>query len=95
MTVFKLALTNLAMWMRDHFFHATYAHTTWLRLLPFFSLSGRVRWERDRVYVEMRTFNNLQLNCDLLAVCQRVKAFQPQLLDGRLLTLYASSSPFT
>jgi hypothetical protein len=28
MTVCKLALTNLAMWVRDHFFPSTYAHAT-------------------------------------------------------------------
>ncbi len=94
MTVCKLALANLAMWVRDRFFPSTYAHATWLRLLPFFRLSGRVRWERARVQVEMRPFNNRQLNRDLLAVCQRVNEFQPRLPDGRLLTLYVSSSPF-
>jgi len=93
MTVCKLALANLAMWVRDRFFPSTYAHATWLRLLPFFRLSGRVRWERARVQVEMRPFNNRQLNRDLLAVCQRVNEFQPRLPDGRLLTLYVSSSP--
>jgi hypothetical protein len=95
MTVCKLALANLAMWVRDRFFPSTYAHATWLRLLPFFRLSGRVRWERARVQVEMRPFNNRQLNRDLLAVCQRVNEFQPRLPDGRLLTLYVSSSPFS
>ena len=37
MTVCKLALANLAMWVRDRFFPATYAHATWQRLLPFFA----------------------------------------------------------
>jgi len=40
MTVCKLALTNLAMWVRDRFFPATYAHATWQRLQPFFRLEG-------------------------------------------------------
>jgi hypothetical protein len=90
MTVCKLAL---AMWVRDRFFPSTYVHATWLRLLPFFRLSGRVRWERACVQVEMRPFNNRQLNRDLLAVCQRVNEFQPRLPDGSPLTLYVSSSP--
>ncbi len=50
MTVCKLALANLAMWVRDRFFPATYAHATWQRLLPFFAYlvvcSGDGRWSR-------------------------------------------------
>ncbi len=34
MTVCKVALANLVMWSRDHYFPATYAHATWQRLLP-------------------------------------------------------------
>ncbi len=49
MIVCKLALANLAMWVRDRFFPATYAHATWQRLLPFFRLSGRVQWGREVV----------------------------------------------
>ncbi len=40
MTICKLALTNLAMWVRDRFFPSTYAHATWQRLQPFFRLEG-------------------------------------------------------
>jgi hypothetical protein len=94
MTVCKLALTNLAMWVRDRFFPSTYAHATWQRLLLFFRLPGRVFWDREVVQVELRPFNNRQLNRDLLVVCQRVNEFQPKLPDGRLLILHASSSPF-
>ena len=39
MTVCKVALANLAMWARDHYFPASYAHATWQRLLPFFPTS--------------------------------------------------------
>ena len=94
MTVCKLALTNLAMWVRDRFFPSTYAHATWQRLLPFFRLPGRVQWGREVVQVEVRPFNNRQLNRDLLAVCQRVNEVQPRLPDGRLLILHAPSLPF-
>ncbi len=94
MTVCKLALANLAMWVRDHFFPATYAHATWHRLLPFFQLPGRVQWGSDVVQVEVRPFNNRQLTRDLLAVCQRVNELRPRLPDGRALILHASSSPF-
>ena len=94
MTVCKVALANLAMWVRDRFFPSTYAHATWQRLLPFFRLSGRVQCGREVVQVEIRPFNNRQLNRDLLAVCQRVNEIQPRLPDGRLLILHAPSSPF-
>jgi hypothetical protein len=39
MTVFKVALANLAMRVRDQYFPASYANATWLRLLPFFRFS--------------------------------------------------------
>jgi hypothetical protein len=42
MTVCKVALANLAMWVRDHYFPASYAHATWRRLLPFFQLPGTI-----------------------------------------------------
>jgi hypothetical protein len=94
MTVCKLALANLAMWVRDRFFPSTYAHATWQRLLPFFRLPGQVLWGREVVSVELRPFNNRQLKRDLLAVCQRVNEVQPRLPDGRLLILHTPSSPF-
>jgi len=31
----KVALVNLGMWVRDQYFPACYAHTTWSRLRPF------------------------------------------------------------
>jgi hypothetical protein len=94
MTICKVALANLVMWVRDRFFPATYAHATWQRLLPFFRLPGRVLWGREVVEVEVRSFNNRQLTRDLLAVCQRVNELQPKLPDGRILILHAPSSPF-
>ena len=94
MTACKLALANLAMWIRDRFFPSTYAHATWQRLQPFFRLPGRIQWGHDTVHVDLHPFNNRQLTRDLLAVCQRVNEMQPRLPDGRLLILHAPSSPF-
>jgi hypothetical protein len=85
MTVLKLALANLGMWVRDQYFPATYAHATWNRLMPFFQLPGRVTAEKHVVWVELRLFNDRQLNRDLQAICQRVAVAQPRLPDGRLL----------
>ena len=47
MTVCKLALANLVMWTRDHYFPQTYAHATWGRLSPFFQLPGLVTVDRS------------------------------------------------
>ena len=93
MTVCKLALANLVMWVRDRFFPSSYAYASWQRLQPFFRLPGRIQWSHDTVHVDLRPFNNRQLTRDLLAVCQRVNEIQPRLPDGRLLILHALSSP--
>ncbi|HEY6285401.1 MAG TPA: hypothetical protein VIX20_07055, partial [Ktedonobacteraceae bacterium] len=93
MTVCKLALANLVMWVRDRFFPSSYAYATWQRLQPFFRLPGRIQWSHDTVHVDLRPFNNRHLTRDLLAVCQRVNEIQPRLPDGRLLILHALSSP--
>ncbi len=87
MTVCKVALANLAMWTRDHFFPDDYAHATWKRLAPFFDLPGRVTWEHATVRVELRPFNDQQLTRDLRALCARVNTQAPHLPDGRQLVL--------
>ena len=85
MTVCKLALANLAMWTRDHYFPSTYAHATWERLAPFFHLPGVVVSTLHTVSVELRPFNDRQYNRDLVALCQRINERQVRLPDGRLL----------
>jgi len=85
MTVCKLALTNLVMWTRDHYFPQTYAHATWGRLLPFFQLPGLVTVDQSAVSVTFRPFNDRQLNEDLTILCQRVSKAPPHLPDGRQL----------
>lgn len=83
--VMKVALTNLGMWTRDHWFPAAYAHATWHRLEPFFRLPGHVVYGADTVHVELRPFNNHQLNGDIAAVCASVLESRPHLPDGRRL----------
>ena len=85
MTVCKLALVNVAMHVRDHYFPAAYAQATWARLLPFFRLPGRIVWGATTVHVTVRPFNDRQLTRDLAQLCERVRAVQPRLPDGRLL----------
>jgi hypothetical protein len=87
MTVCKVALTNLAMWVRDRYFPPTYAHATWSRLTPFFRLPGRIIRGPTTVQVELRPFNDRQLNRDLMKICTRVNQLQPALPDGRRLVL--------
>lgn len=87
MTVLKLALANLGMWVREQYFPATYAHATWSRLAPFFRLPGRVTQGKQTVWVELHPFNDRQLNRDLRVVCERVTAAQLSLPDGRRLCL--------
>jgi hypothetical protein len=89
MTVFKVTLANLAMWVRDQYFPASYAHATWLRLLPFFRLSGTVTRDATTVRVMLRPFNDRALNRDLAVLCQRVNSASPRLPDGRRLCFMA------
>src|SRR5690242_14110964 len=83
MTTLKLALANLGMWVRERWFPPSYAHATWVRLLPFLRLPGKITWGTDRVAVELQTFNDRQLTRELGIVCQRVAAAHPGLPDGR------------
>src|SRR5437588_672130 len=85
MTVCKLALANLAMWVRDRCFPASFAHATWARLAPFFQLPGTLTSSRHIVSVQLRPFNDRQYNRDLSLLCQRVNEKQLHLPDGRRL----------
>ncbi|MCA1597657.1 MAG: hypothetical protein LC769_01320 [Chloroflexi bacterium] len=93
MTVCKVALANLGMWVRDRYFPADYAHATWQRLAPFFQVPGQVTWERERVRVDLRPFNDRHLTRDLHALCERVTAAAPRLPDGRHLVMTVAARP--
>ncbi len=90
MTVCKVALVNLVMWTRDHYFPLSYAHATWKRLAPFFHLPGRVTRGPRAVSVALRPFNDRHLNHDLVALCERVNQASLQLPDGRQLLFSVS-----
>jgi hypothetical protein len=92
MTICKLALTNLAMWVRDRYFPADYAHATWHRLVPFFQLPGRVTFSPEQVQVELRPFNDRRLNRDLAQVGERLTAAPLCLPDGRHLVVTLPSA---
>ncbi len=87
MTVMKMALTNLAMWVRDHCFPTSYAHAGWARLQPFFQLHGTIHSEADQIRVQLRPFNDRALNRDLQALCAQVAEQPLQLPDGQRLML--------
>jgi hypothetical protein len=93
MTVFKVALANVLMWTRDHYFPESFAHATWQRLAPFFHLPGLVVPGPKTVCVELRPFNDRQYNRDLVILCERVNAAAPQLPDGRRLLFQVRAMP--
>ena len=93
MTVFKVALANVVMWTRDHYFPESFAHATWQRLAPFFHLPGLVVPGPTTVCVELRPFNDRQYNRDLVRLCERVNAAAPQLPDGRRLLFQVRDGP--
>jgi hypothetical protein len=86
MTVCKVAVANLAMWVRDRYFPASYAQVTWKRLLPFFQLPGTITHHAQTVQLELRPFNDRALNRDLAILCERVNQASPHLPDGRRLS---------
>ena len=95
MTVFKVALANLAMWVRDSYFPASYARAAWKRLLPFFQLSGTITHHAQMVQVGLRPFNDRALNRDLAILCERVNQASPHLPDVHVLAhLWCSRAGF-
>lgn len=84
-TVCKVALANLGMWVRDRYIPAEHAHADWQRLQVFFQLPGRVQWGSECVEVELKPFNDRTLNRDLLMPCTKVAQDPPYLPDGRRL----------
>jgi hypothetical protein len=91
MTVCKVALANLAMWVRDRYFPLSYAQATWKRLLPFFQLPGTITLHEHLVQVELRPFNDRALNRDLAMLCERGNQASPHLPDGRRLSFTIGS----
>ncbi len=92
MTIYKVALANLAMWVRDRYFPPSYAHATWRRLLPFFQLPGMITCDAATIQVHLSPFNDRALNRDLALLCERVNQASPRLPDGRLLSFTIRST---
>lgn len=87
MTLFKVALANLGMWVRDHYFGESYQHCSWQRLLPFFKVSGRITTMEGEVQLEICAFNNRDLARDVEEVCRNVNTRGAILPDGRRLVM--------
>jgi hypothetical protein len=64
MTLFKMGLANVGMWVRDHYFGESYQHCGWQRLLPFFKLAGWVTTTASQVHLEFCALNNRALGRD-------------------------------
>src|SRR5438445_5240232 len=87
MTLFKVGLANIGMWVRDQYFGESYQHCGWQRLLPFFKLGGWVTTTASEVQLEFCAFNNRALVRDLEELCHKVNAASPTLPDGRRLVM--------
>jgi hypothetical protein len=83
MTLLKVGLANLGMWVRDQYFGESYRHCSWQRLLPFFKLGGRIITTEGEVKLEMCAFNSQDLARDVAEVCRNVNAYGVNLPDGR------------
>jgi len=87
MTLLKVGLANLGMWVRDHYFGESYQHCGWQRLLPFFKLSGWITETTSEVQLAFCAFNNRALVRDLEEVCRNVNTSGAILPDGRQLVV--------
>jgi hypothetical protein len=87
MTLLKVGLANLGMWVRDQYFGEDYQRCGWQRLLPFFKLGGWMTATASQVKLELCAFNNRALVRDLEEVCRNVNTRGATLPDGRRLVI--------
>lgn len=87
MTLFKLGLANLGMWVREEYFGKSYDHCGWQRLWPFFKLGGWITKTANEVQLDVCAFNNRALVRDLAELCCKVNASNVLLPDGRRLVM--------
>jgi len=87
MTLLKVGLANLGMWVRDHYFGESYQSCGWERLVPFFQLSGWVTATQTEVKLDFSPFNHRGMGRDLQDLCRKVNTDGAYLPDGRRLVL--------
>jgi len=85
MTLLKVGLANLGMWVRDHYFGESYQSCGWERLLPFFQLSGWVTAMETEVRLDFSPFNHRAMGRDRQDLCRKVNTSGVHLPDGRRL----------
>jgi hypothetical protein len=93
MSCLVVALANLGMWVGEQYFPSSYGGARWKRLAPFFKLGGWVRQDLQTIQVNLRGFNNSELNRDLREVCEKVNIAQLKMADGRQLLLGIEELP--
>ncbi len=86
MTLLKVGLANLGMWLRDHYLES-YQSCGWERLVPFFQLSGWVTATETEVRFDFSPFNHRGMGRDLQDLCRKVNTNGSHLPDGRRLVL--------
>lgn len=87
MTLLKVGLANLGIWVRDQYFGERYQHCGWQRLLPFFKLGGWVTATASEVTLDLCAFNNRILAGDLEELCRNVNSSGATLPDGKHLVM--------
>jgi hypothetical protein len=87
MTLLKVGLANLGLWVRDHYFGESYQACGWERLVPFFQLSGWVTATQAEVRLDFSPFNHRAMGRDLQDLCRKVNTSGVHLPDGRRLVL--------
>jgi hypothetical protein len=87
MTLFKVILAHLGMWVRDRYFGKSYQPCSWQRLLPFFKLGGHITTTDSEVQLEVCAFNHRALMRDVEEVCRTVNTADARLPDGRRLVM--------
>ena len=87
MTLLKVGLANLGMWVRDHYFGESYQACGWERLVPFFQLNGWVTATQTEVRLDFSPFNHRGMGRDLQDLCRKVNTDGAHLPDGRRLVL--------
>ena len=87
MTLLKVGLANLGLWVRDHYFGESYQTCGWERLLPFFQLSGWITATETEVRLDFSPFNHREMERDLQDLCRKAHASGVHLPAGRRLVL--------
>ncbi len=87
MTLLKVGLANLGLWVRDHYFGESYQACGWERLVPFFQLNGWVTATQTEVRLDFSPFNHRSMGRDLQDLCRKVNIDGAHLPDGRRLVL--------